>query len=216
MKKHSYIIGIDEVGRGPLAGPVTVTAVAIPYNFTFLHRPLYKRGSGGFLPLRDSKKLSPKQREEWVKWIKEQKISYAVSDISPTIIDRINISQAANLAATRCVEKLLFKNPQLTVKNCKIFLDGGLHIFPAPFPKGGKGDLINKIPASTIIKGDELVPAISLASIIAKVHRDNLMVKIHKKYPQYSFDKHKGYGTKLHYQTIKKNGISKIHRKSFL
>jgi len=228
MPKHpkrtqKFIIGIDEVGRGPLAGPVTVCALALPKNFFASCSPLSKRGSGGFLPLRDSKKLSPSQREEWLKWIQQQKIPYAISDISPKIIDRINISQAANLAATRCIKKLLTSTHsagwRIITNNTKIFLDGGLHLKAPSHPPaggGGKGDFINKISASTIIKGDELVPAISLASIVAKVHRDKLMEKLNKKYPQYEFEKHKGYGTKLHYKNIKKYGISKIHRLSFL
>ena len=214
MPKHpkrtqKFIIGIDEVGRGPLAGPVTVCALLLLNNLKT------KTLKDTKLPLRDSKKLSAIQRKEWVKWIKQQKIAYALSDISPKIIDKINISQAANLAATKAVLKLLTTNPQLITNNTKIFLDGGLHII-AHFKKGGEGNFINKISTSTIIKGDELVPAISLASIIAKVHRDKLMEKLSKKYPQYEFEKHKGYGTKLHYKNIKKYGISKIHRLSFL
>ena len=102
MKKYTYIIGIDEVGRGPLAGPVTVCALALPYNLKLPTKSLK-------LKLRDSKKLSPKQREAWFEWVKEQKIYYALSSISPSIIDKINISQAANLASTRAVLKLIKK-----------------------------------------------------------------------------------------------------------
>lgn len=201
-----YIIGIDEVGRGPLAGPVTVAAVAARVN----------------LKLKDSKKLSPKQREIWFDYIKEsqkskaksQRLYYAIASVSPKVIDRINISKAANLAATRAFQKLvnsyaiasvLTKNNNV---NVKIFLDGGLYL--------KKLQTTNyKLKTKTIIRGDEKIPAISLASIVAKVTRDRMMRKLHKKYPRYAFDQHKGYGTKKHFKAIKKYGPSPIHRKSF-
>lgn len=201
----SYVIGIDEVGRGPLAGPVTVCALALPINQRLTT-------NDARLILRDSKKLSPKQREKWLEWIKRQKIAYSISSVSPKIIDKINISQAANLAATRCVKKLLSDNKlQTTNKKIKIFLDGGLHINTKTLKNLSAG-----WRTETVIKGDEKIPAISLASIIAKVHRDKLMEKNNKNYPGYGFEKHKGYGTKLHYKMIKKYGISDIHRKTFL
>lgn len=205
--KQKYIIGIDEVGRGPLAGPVTVATLAAPYNLKLKIKNLK-------LPLRDSKKLSPKQREIWFKWIKKQKIPLAIAGISPKIIDKINISRAANLAATRCVIKLITNNKRLTTKNCKIFLDGGLYLNQQQTTHNKR--LNKKFETKTIIRGDEKIPAIALASIVAKVHRDKLMKKMGKKFPQYGFEKHKGYGTKLHYKNIKKYGISEIHRKSFL
>ena len=200
--KQKYIIGIDEVGRGPLAGPVTVAAIAATANF----QKNFK------VKLKDSKKLSPKQREKWFKFVKENKIPFAIANVWPKTIDKINISQAANLAATRCIIKLTTNNQRLTIKNCKIFLDGGLYLNLQPTTNNQRQ---NKIKAKTIIRGDEKIPAIALASIVAKVHRDTLMKRLHKKYPQYGFDKHKGYGTKLHYKMLKKYGISEIHRKSF-
>jgi len=102
MKKASWTIGIDEVGRGALAGPVAVAAIALPKNFKIKNLPL---------PLRDSKKLSLKQREGWFKWIKNQALPHTVALVSPKIIDRINISQAANLAATRAFKRLI-QNPK--------------------------------------------------------------------------------------------------------
>ena len=200
--KQKYIIGIDEVGRGPLAGPVTVAAIAATANF----QKNFK------VKLKDSKKLSPKQREKWFKFVKENKIPFAIANVWPKTIDKINISKAANLAATRCIIKLTTNNQRLTIKNCKIFLDGGLYLNLQPTTNNQRQ---NKIKAKTIIRGDEKIPAIALASIVAKVHRDTLMKRLHKKYPQYGFDKHKGYGTKLHYKMLKKYGISEIHRKSF-
>ncbi|MEK7163030.1 MAG: ribonuclease HII [Patescibacteria group bacterium] len=207
-KKIKYIIGIDEVGRGPLAGPVTVAAVAVTVNSKF-------RIKNAKLKLKDSKKLLPKQREEWFYFIKQQKISFAIASVSPKIIDKINISNAANLAATRAVKKLLISNQQLIINSCKIFLDGGLYLNKniRVYPLLKKFNPF--LSASTIIKGDEKIPAISLASIVAKVARDRMMMNIHKKYPRYGFDKHKGYGTKQHIKMIKKYGLSPIHRKSF-
>lgn len=231
-KKPKYIIGIDEVGRGPLAGPVVVAALALPQNsclsgrqaklriknaelrtteksknseFLILHSKLAK--------LRDSKKLSPQQREKWFDWVKENKILYAVASVSPRIIDKINISNAANLAAQNALERLIKnavpagRQAKLRIKNCKVFLDGGLYL---------KRSKIQDLRFKTVIRGDEKIPAISLASIVAKVTRDKKMKEFHKKYPRYGFDKHKGYGTKYHIRAIKRNGVSKIHRKSFL
>ena len=202
-KSKTYLIGIDEVGRGPLAGPVTVAAVLLSAKLKTEKFKNFK------IPLRDSKKLSPKQRGLWFKFIKQQKTPYAVSHVSSKIIDRINISNAANLAATKALHKLITDNPQLTANNLKILLDGGLKINPILKTYKLKN-------LKTIIRGDEKIPAISLASIIAKVRRDKYMGKMHKKFPQYNFEKHKGYGTEIHYKLLKKNGASKIHRKSFL
>ncbi len=203
-----FIIGIDEVGRGPLAGPVTVSAIMISLN---LSRNLKKMDpkSIGALPLRDSKKLSSKQREQWAKWIKDQKIPYVISSLSPKVIDKINISRAANLAASKAVRKLV-EISAFRSANYKIFLDGGLYINPLPKLK------FKNMEIATVIKGDEKIPAVSLASIIAKVHRDKYMQKMHRLYPSYGFDKHKGYGTKLHCRIIKKMGPCEIHRRSFI
>jgi len=187
MKK--YIVGIDEAGRGPLAGPVAVAAVAatVISNFQF---PIIKQIKN----IKDSKKLSAKQREEWFKILKKNFECHCVF-ISHKTIDKINIHQATLLG----VEKVLKK---FSVKPDLVLLDGSLHA-----PKEYK--------QKTIIKGDEKIPLISAASIIAKVGRDRKMENMHKKFPKYAFDKHKGYGTKLHYKKIKKHGLSKIHRRTF-
>lgn len=216
-----YIIGIDEVGRGALAGPVVVAAIALPLksnikNFT----PTPNFGAGvriSKIPLRDSKKLSPKQRETWFRYIKEKPfILYAVSRVYPKKIDSINISKAANLAATRAFSRLT-KNSSLRrgyggqakLKNrsCRVFLDGGLFL---PESLNSKFYILN-----SITKGDEKINAIKLASIVAKVTRDRYMVKLHEIYPNYRFNIHKGYGTKLHRLAIRKYGCSDAHRRSF-
>lgn len=181
-----YIIGIDEAGRGPLAGPVAVGGIKISNQKLNMLRGI-----------KDSKKLSAIQREAWfAKLTSHPHIAWAVARVHQKTIDRINISQAANLAAKRVYKKLARGRPWLAL------LDGGLYL-----PK--------KFPSQTIIKGDEKIPVIAAASIIAKVTRDRMMLRLHKKYPQYRFDIHKGYGTVLHRTLIKKYGRSEVHRKSF-
>lgn len=203
-KKIKYLIGIDEVGRGPLAGPVTVAAVILPKNYQ-LSIFNFQKISG--VKLKDSKKLSVKQREKWRDFIIKQKIPFAITNVSPKIIDKINVSRAANLAASRAFSKLV-KNHKLDNKNYSVFLDGGLYLNS---PRDSRFIIHN-----SIIRGDEKIPAISLASIIAKVNRDKLMKRMHQKYPQYDFINNVGYGTKKHFKAIKKLGISSIHRRSFL
>ncbi|OGF51446.1 ribonuclease HII [Candidatus Giovannonibacteria bacterium RIFCSPLOWO2_02_FULL_43_11b] len=179
-----YIVGIDEAGRGPLAGPVTVAVVAILKNSKIK------------LPDRDSKKLSAKKREEWFQFFKDNPLlKYSVSSVSHSIIDKRGISYALRLAVRRSIEKLEFR-PKM------ILLDGSLF---APQEYNQK----------TIIKGDEKIPIIAAASIVAKVTRDRKMVRLAKKYPKYGFEMHKGYGTLTHRVMLKKYGLCEIHRKSF-
>ncbi len=195
MDKSSYIVGIDEAGRGPIAGPTAVGIFVIRNNAVL--RPRSKK-----LKLKDSKKLSEHAREEWMKEIKkwegEGKIFYEVLFGSPQMIDKKGISVVIHLLIKNGLEKL--KIPH----NAQIYLDGSLHA-PVEFFK-----------QKTIIKGDEKIRVISLASICAKVVRDEYMKKISKKYPAYQFWKHKGYGTKEHYGALSLKGISPIHRKTFL
>lgn len=196
--RQKFVIGIDEVGRGPLAGPVAVAALALPRNLKFRMKNLE-------LPLRDSKKLTPKQREMWFTYLKNHPhIFYATATVSPKIIDKINISQAANRAASLALAKLI-KNYKFRIKNCRIVLDGNLFL----------DSKFYILDPCTIIKGDEKIPAIMLASIVAKVTRDRMMHRLHKKYPAYGFDEHKGYGTRKHRKAMHKNGLSPIHRRSF-
>lgn len=190
-----YVIGIDEVGRGPLAGPVTVAAVALPEKMKIRNAELGK--------LRDSKKLSAGQREKWLEYIKSSpRILFATASVYPKVIDRVNISRAANIASTRALKKIV-KTHKLNLKNTTVILDGGLRIL---------GD----VPHKAIIKGDEKHDPIKLASIVAKVRRDGFLKRYQKKYPEYGFGEHKGYGTKIHIAALKKRGILKIHRLTFV
>lgn len=196
--RGKYIIGIDEVGRGCLAGPVLVVAA--------LFRPGFRLRSENLGEIRDSKKLTELARNKWAKYLKERRVDFAAAKVSPSVIDRINISQAANLAALRAFNRLLEKN-NLSVRRVKVFLDGGLYL-------GRDGKRLKF--AKTVIKGDEKIQAIAAASIFAKVGRDRLMRKLAKKYPKYGLDIHKGYGTKMHLASLRKHGPSEIHRQSFI
>ena len=173
------IAGVDEVGRGCLAGPVIAAAVILRNNI-----------SG----LKDSKKLSKKKREE-LSLIIMKNSYFSFGSSSPKEIDEINILQASLLAMKRAILKL-------SVEPGKILIDG-IH----------KPDL--NTDTQTIISGDSYIDEISAASIIAKVYRDNLMMQFDKKYPNFYFSSHMGYGTKMHKAAIKKYGITPIHRKTF-
>jgi len=205
--KAKYLIGIDEAGRGPIAGPVAVGAVIInldtwrPSNVEPLGHLVSKFFSD--LEIRDSKKLSARQREKVFNRMRELKkkaqLDFAVALVNNQIIDEQGIVSAINLALAQALGKIA-----LMPADCQILLDGSLHA-PAAF-----------VNQQTIIRGDESEPIISLASIAAKVTRDNFMVKLDKQYPQYHFDQHKGYGTRLHYSALARHGLSDMHRRSFL
>lgn len=183
-------IGIDEVGRGPLAGPVVAVAVWINDD------GLNALGSSGIV-IRDSKKMSHLQRVRALQWINEQpksNIKYAIAEASVEEIDEINILEAALLAMNRAYKSL-------DIKNCVALIDG------------------NKSPENLksirIVKGDDKVPAISIASVIAKEYRDNLMRQLAMQFPAYGWETNVGYGTKQHLEAIGKFGITPHHRKSF-
>ena len=173
------VAGVDEVGRGCLAGPVTAAAV-------ILRNPI--------LGLRDSKEISASKREALAKIIKEQSI-YSFASISNDKIDEINIHQATLLAMQEAIMNLSIK-PDL------VYVDGKF------IPN-------IEVNCKAVIGGDKLISEISAASIIAKVHRDNFMKEIDKKYPIYDFAKNKGYGTAHHLSALKKSGYTSFHRKSF-
>ncbi len=195
MRDSHFVVGIDEAGRGPLAGPVSVAAVAFPEVF-------YKRRECILSSIRDSKKLTEYGRERWytllVKEFKRGNIKITSSMVSHSVIDRHGISKAIALGVARSLHKLGI-NP----KTARVLLDGSLSA-----PSGWKNQ-------KTIIRGDDRVAIIAAASIIAKVRRDKRIAHFAKKYPEYEFAAHKGYGTPLHYRALKKYGLSPIHRRSF-
>ena len=182
-KGYRHICGVDEAGRGPLAGPVCAAAVILP--------------KGEIIPgLNDSKKLTDKKRRELFPIIKEKAIAYGIGLASHEEIDEINILQATYLAMERAIAQLQVK-PEFALIDGNRAKDFGL-------------------PVRTVVKGDSLSASIAAASVLAKVTRDDLMVKMAEQYPQYGFEIHKGYGTKAHYEALRQHGASTIHRKTFL
>ena len=177
------ICGVDEAGRGPLAGPVCAAAVILPAHLE--------------LPgLTDSKKLSDKKRRELYPLIKEQAIAYGIGFASEKEIDEINILQATFLAMQRAIDQLEGK-AELALIDGNREKDFGL-------------------PVKTVVKGDSLSANIAAASVLAKVTRDDILVEMAEKYPQYGFEIHKGYGTKAHYAALTEHGPSPVHRMTFL
>ncbi len=197
-KGYKRVVGLDEAGRGPLAGPVVAAAVmARIFNFQF---SIFNKFSMiQFSNIKDSKKLSAKKREEFYKIIiKHPDIKWGLGKVSEKIIDKINIKNAAELAMWRALKKLKLKPDFLIIDGNNI-----------------KNLKLKTYNLKLIVKGDEKVFSCSLASILAKVCRDRLMERQDEKYPQYGFDVHKGYPTKFHKKMLRKYGPCEIHRKSF-
>ncbi len=183
-KGYKYICGVDEAGRGPLAGPVCAAAVILPENEVI---------EG----LNDSKKLSEKKREALYDIIVKKAIAYCVAFGTLEEIEKYNILNATYLAMNRAIDGLGIKADFALIDGNRI-----------------PNDI--KIACETVVKGDSKSASIAAASILAKVTRDRLLVEYDKKYPQYNFKKHKGYGTKEHYEAIKEHGVCEVHRLSFL
>lgn len=181
---YNIICGVDEAGRGPLAGPVFAAAVILPDGHII-------EGAD------DSKKLSEKKRDMLYDRIIDECICYSIGTASEKEIDKINILQATFLAMKRAVDGLEIK-PELALVD------------------GNQVPPIKNTDILTIVKGDAKSASIAAASIIAKVSRDRYMLKLAEKYPEYEFERHKGYGTKLHYEKINEFGICDAHRKTFL
>ncbi len=180
---YNIICGVDEAGRGPLAGPVCAAAVILPAN--------------AVIPgLNDSKKLTDRKRRELMPVIKEMALGYGIAFADEKEIDEINILQATYLAMKRAIDMLPIK-PDLALVDGNRAGDFGL-------------------PVKTVVKGDSLSASIAAASVLAKVTRDDLMLALAEKYPQYGFEVHKGYGTKAHYAALTEHGPSEIHRMTFL
>lgn len=183
-KGYKFVCGVDEAGRGPLAGPVYAAAVILPDGVEI---------EG----LNDSKKLTEKKREKLYDVIIEKAVCYSVASASVEEIEEVNILNATYLAMNRAIEGL-------SVKADYALIDGNR------VPK----DI--SVPCETVVKGDAKSCSIAAASVLAKVTRDRLLLEYAEQYPEYGFDKHKGYGTAAHYDAIRKHGVLPIHRMSFL
>ena len=188
------IAGVDEVGRGPLAGPVVAAAVILPRGF--------------FHPeIKDSKLLSPKQRDKLAPLIRENAVCWGLGVVGVAEIDRINILQASLLAMVQALDALK------SMPDC-LLIDGNQPI-PAKLLHESRWSVTSAPYQKTIIKGDQLCLSIAAASIVAKVARDEMMVGYDKEFPYYGFAGHKGYGSAAHLEALRRHGPSPIHRKSF-
>lgn len=181
---YKFVCGVDEAGRGPLAGPVCAAAVILPKDCEI---------EG----LNDSKKISEKKREMLFDIIKEKAVAYSIAYGTLEEIEEYNILEATYIAMNRAIDGLSQRADFALIDGNRV-------------PKG------ITIPCETVVKGDSKSCSIAAASILAKVTRDRLMLEYDKKYPQYLFAQHKGYGTKAHYEAIKQHGVCEIHRLSFL
>lgn len=177
-KNISLIAGVDEVGRGPLVGPVVAAAVILPVNYSL---------EG----LTDSKKLSEKKRNEFYARIKKEAIAIGIGEISAKKIDEVNIYEASKLAMLEAIKNLKIKPEHVLIDAMPLNLE---------------------VPSTSIIHGDALSLSIAAASVIAKVTRDKMMYELHRKHPEYHFDKHKGYPTKLHLECLAKYGPLENYR----
>lgn len=180
---YKYVAGVDEAGRGPLAGPVYAAAVILPQDL--------------FIPsLNDSKKLSEKKREELFEIITKEALAYSIASVSEKRIDEVNILNATFEAMNKAVSSLNISPDYVLIDGNRI---RGI-----------------SVPHETVVKGDSKSASIAAASILAKVARDRYITEISKKYPNYGFEKHKGYGTPAHNSAILEYGPCEIHRKTFL
>lgn len=190
-KEKVYIAGIDEAGRGPLAGPVVAACVVLPRDFDVMG-------------VDDSKKLSEKKREELFEKITAKALAYGVGIADNSVIDEINILQATKQAMKDALEQANARLREKEQQGVELVLLDAVEL----------KDI--SLPQKAIIKGDAKSLSIAAASIIAKVTRDRIMLGYHSQYPFYGFDKNKGYGTKAHYEGIERYGITPIHRRTFL
>ena len=194
---YEYVCGVDEAGRGPLAG--SVFAAAVIWDVSLLDSMKNEEWLG---MLNDSKKLTERQREYLRPLIEKYATAWAVVEVTAEEIDQINILNASIVGMQRALDKL-------TVLPQHILVDGNKW---KPYIPAGQ---VMEIPARTVVKGDGKYLSIAAASVLAKTYRDEYMRRLHEEYPQYHWDKNMGYPTKAHYEAIKQHGITPYHRKTF-
>lgn len=197
-----FVIGVDEVGMGPIAGPV-VSAACVLNTKSISNR----NKDVWYSRVRDSKTTSEEERVELLEKILGNS-NHGIGISSPREVDKLNIFQASLLCKKRAVEELLSKL-KIQKKHKILVITDGKFVLP-------NIDCIGKVEQIAVVKGDTKILSISSASVIAKVWRDNLMKRMHKRYPMYGFDRHKGYGTKMHREKIRLHGPISLHRKTFI
>lgn len=203
---YAFVAGCDEVGVSPLAGPVVAAACLL--NPVSIGK--YRSKNKWYYRVRDSKTTNETERQVLLQKILKNTLAYGVGEVWQEEIDRINIHKASLLAMRLATEELLQKIAKFGIKSQKIllFVDGR---FKIPQPRT-RGIVLNQ---KSVVAGDSLILSVSAASIIAKVHRDNIMRELDAKFPEYGFAKHKGYNTKQHQNAILKLGVTDLHRRSF-
>ncbi|MFA5075840.1 MAG: ribonuclease HII [Patescibacteria group bacterium] len=180
---YSLIAGIDEAGRGPWAGPLVAGAIILDVpNFVSEE-------------IRDSKRLTPKRRQELSSWLKENCLAWAIGEVSSQEIDQLGLQMANKTAMKRAIQNLQIKPDYILTDYV--------------------GRIAFRTPFKVVVRGDQVSISVAAASIIAKVYRDDLMLNLAKIYPEYGFEQHKGYGTKLHQEMIQKYGLCPLHRQCF-
>ncbi len=197
--QYDRVIGCDEVGRGCLAGPVVAAAVVLD--------PRHANTESWYSEVKDSKSISPLKRTQIARLLRRHSVTWGIGIVSPAIIDKLNIHNASLLAMKRAVMSLDQKSSGLgdtkVMGKTKVIVDGRFAIPNLLYDQ------------DAIVRGDVKVLSISAASIIAKVYRDQLMVRLHKQFPAYQYNLHKGYATAVHRLAIQKNGLTTVHRRSF-
>lgn len=217
-KGWSLVIGVDEVGRGAIAGPLVASAVALAPQISNVKFPISNE-----IIVDDSKRLSPSQREKAAKWIKKNCLAYGIGEVGVGTINRIGIGRASSMAMREAISQIITNKPILPISNKK--MENGrwkmeiperkifvlVDAFHIKYLRG-----IGLKNQKAIIKGDQKSISIAAASIIAKVYRDTLMRRLSVRNSKYGWGANKGYGTKIHKQAILKNGITSLHRTQFI
>jgi len=193
-KGINLIAGVDEVGRGPLAGPFVAAAVIL--DLKKLINDVTSQKISDYKLIRDSKKVMPKERVRLAEFIRKEAISYSIIEIPVEEVDELGISKTTQKAFYNSIQQLNIKPEHILTDSFEI-------------------KKLAKQSQTNLANGDGVSISIAAASIIAKVYRDNIMINMHKIYPNYGFDRHKGYGTKLHFEALQAYGPCEIHRKSF-
>lgn len=209
-KGYNLVVGVDEVGRGCFAGPIVAGAVAFPFchaEFSSASHKILKLVQDDNVIIDDSKKMKPRQREKTAAWIAKNAAAVGIGEVSNSIINKLGMRRATHMAFRMALKEAEIRAKTKGEKIHFVLIDA----FYIPYVAG-----LTRKHQKAVVNGDQKSISIAAASIVAKVHRDSLMRKLAKKYPQYGWGRNKGYGTRDHQEAIKKNGITKLHRIAFV